>query len=632
MDTRLERETEDDNVVTPYLSRYLPLATSLNPLKKFCFRHRPDSALRHRADGLTMSEMQRQLDELPLTDRQAISQVWSVFSASPAPYRLLILKGLLAQCCFPQLSFIHGTVPSLLRVDFIAYLPHELSLKILSYLDAKSLCQAARVSQTWKQLADDDCVWHLMCKQHIDKKCIRCGWGLPLMDPTNTGSQPIKRSIESLASCPPECYDSSRSYGGGSISTVGQSDVELQTHHHESCSSNASGPPLKRIKSSAYDSSSPMSTPSPPPPGTSKRSWKEIYSERLVVERNWRKNNHRRRVFRGHKDGVMALQLDECKNLLITGGYDCTVKVWDLMTGECIRTMTGHTRCVRALQFDSCKLVTGSMDKTLRIWNYHTGKCIRVLEAHTDGIVCLHFNKQILASGSVDTTAKVYNFATGECFSLYGHTDWVNHVIIFEQHSLLTASDDTTIRIFDLTTRSCTRVFRGHLGPVQSIAISPKSFEQMFRMEANLSAQAPDPQPRNPSLDGLLCAPSLPPQQAPASSTSIATEDVLREISGPILISGSLDNTIKIWSYQTGECLRTLFGHLEGVWSVQFDRLRLVSSAQDRSIKVWDWSSGKCLQTLLASAPVNCVALSDTKIVSGAEDGDVYVFDYGVKR
>ena len=77
------------------------------------------------------------------------------------------------------MSFISQEVSSLIKIDFISTLPQEISLKILCYLDCRSLCNAAQVSRKWKSLADDDRVWHYMCQQHIDRKCPNCGWGLP---------------------------------------------------------------------------------------------------------------------------------------------------------------------------------------------------------------------------------------------------------------------------------------------------------------------------------------------------------------------------------------------------------------------------------------------------------------------
>jgi F-box/WD-40 domain protein MET30 len=53
--------------------------------------------------------------------------------------------------------------------------------------------------------------------------------------------------------------------------------------------------------------------------------------------------------------------------VLITGSYDRTVRVWNLDKGEVVRVLQGHTRAVRALQFDQVMLVTGSMDRTLKM-------------------------------------------------------------------------------------------------------------------------------------------------------------------------------------------------------------------------------------------------------------------------
>jgi WD40 repeat protein len=63
---------------------------------------------------------------------------------------------------------------------------------------------------------------------------------------------------------------------------------------------------------------------------------------------------------------------------------------------------------VRALQFDEAKLITGSTDHTIQVWNWRSGECIRTLDGHTDGVVSLNFDSNVLASGSVDITVKVW--------------------------------------------------------------------------------------------------------------------------------------------------------------------------------------------------------------------------------
>lgn len=614
------------------------------------------------------------MDKLRCTDKAAITHIWSLFSAAPPQQRILILQGLLSTCCMPQLSFLHDAVKPLLRIDFIAVLPSEVSLKILSFLDAKSLCHAAQVSRTWKSLADDDAVWHRMCEQHIDKKCTKCGWGLPSLVKTRTARTNMrKRAMITDSSSQPVQM---ASYANAPLRNTCGSDETWESQTTLLASSSAAEPRLSRsdssernVKRQRIDSPSISQAPESHDaatastsssidtngvtardvtiPAKTQRPWKEVYSERLIIERNWRRNKYNMRILSGHTDGVMCLQFCDSSNILITGSYDKTIRIWNLETGEVVRVLTGHTRCVRALQFDDAKLVTGSMDHTLKIWSLQTGQCIRTLEGHTDGIVSLHFDSRILASGSVDTTIKVWNFETGECCTLRGHTDWVNSVRIYQQSMLVSGSDDTTVRIWDLNTRTCVRVIQGHVGQVQVAIPSANGFTHRFieapsthpdmvqhqqlhylRQQQHLQQQQRRQQRQefNP-----VCTISNTNEVAIDPSSNEENKSELRS-DQPIIISGSLDNTIKIWSMMSGQCLRTLFGHVEGVWALAYDKLRIVSGSHDNSVKLWDMESGRCIHTLEGHrGPVTAVALSDMKVISASDDGDIRIWDYGVQ-
>jgi F-box/WD-40 domain protein MET30 len=291
--------------------------------------------------------------------------------------------------------------------------------------------------------------------------------------------------------------------------------------------------------------------------------------------------------------------------------------VWNLETGQTIGILCGHTRAVRALQFDEVKLITGSMDRTLRVWNWRTGVCVRVLEGHTEGVVSLTFDADILASGSVDTTVKVWNLRKGDCFTLRGHEDWVNGVKIWDPNSshtstspsiraqdtlstyasegrpnspidtsdlagkmLFSASDDCTIRLWDLRTRACIRQFKGHVGQVQSIKMIFSDVETARRhVQQGNGLLLNDQQQRNANSHASSATPTPP-------KSPLQVEDEESTGTRPLLISCSLDNTLKLWDVETGQDLMTYFGHIEGVWAVASDKLRLVSASHDRTIKV----------------------------------------------
>ena len=52
------------------------------------------------------------------------------------------------------------------------------------------------------------------------------------------------------------------------------------------------------------------------------------------------------------------------------------------------------------------------------------------------------------------------------------------------------------------------------------------------------------------------------------------------------MVSGSSDNTIRLWDIECGACLRVLEGHEELVRCIRFDSKRIVSGAYDGKIKV----------------------------------------------
>jgi F-box/WD-40 domain protein 7 len=97
---------------------------------------------------------------------------------------------------------------------------------------------------------------------------------------------------------------------------------------------------------------------------------------------------------------------------------------------------------------------------------------------------------------------------------------------------------------------------------------------------------------------------------------------------GNRIVSGSDDNTLKVWSAITGKCLRTLVGHTGGVWSSQMSGGTIISGSTDRTLKVWDAETGNCIHTLNGhTSTVRCMHLHGNKVVSGSRDATLRVWD-----
>lgn len=614
--------------VAPFLSKHIPAAyaptgekpiqSSLqDPSTKFCYRHRPDLKCRRTVDEPSMDMLQKDMESLSRADQQGIAHVWSLFSAAPAKHRNLMLKGILSQCCFPQLSYLSTSVRDLIRIDFIAALPNEISFKILCYLDTTSLCKAAQVSRTWRTLADDDTVWHKMCEQHIDKKCVKCGWGLPLLERKRLRDwkrqQQLKATGRGRNEWSPRLTPEPLEITDGRVEELDTALPSRKRDLSQITSEPITSPVVSKrqctngltAETVCQDTGKPRFRP-----------WKEVYSERFKVGTNWKYGRCSTKIFKGHTNGVMCLQFDD--NILATGSYDATIKIWDIETGKEIQTLRGHTSGIRALQFDDTKLISGSLDNTLKVWNWRTGECMSTLQGHTEGIITLNFDGIILASGSVDKTIKIWNFEDKSCFSLKGHKDWVNAVNVdIKSRTVLSASDDCTVRLWDLDTKSCIRTLEGHVGQVQQVLPMPADYE---------------PEEDNHEHDDGSSTASTADVLLPGdirAGYGYAFADPSRPLPPRYIMTGALDSTVRLWDVSTGKCLKTFFGHVEGVWALAADTLRVVSGAEDRMVKVWDSRTGKCERTFTGHAgPVTCIGLSDSRMVTGSEDCEVRVYSF----
>ncbi|CAF0756463.1 unnamed protein product [Didymodactylos carnosus] len=100
------------------------------------------------------------------------------------------------------------------------------------------------------------------------------------------------------------------------------------------------------------------------------------------------------------------------------------------------------------------------------------------------------------------------------------------------------------------------------------------------------------------------------------------------QFDGKRIVSGSDDNTLKIWSVETGECEKTLTGHNGGVWCSEMTNDLVVSGSTDRTIRVWNAETGECKHVLYGhTSTVRCLALYKDLVVSGSRDATVRIWN-----
>ncbi|MDJ0773066.1 MAG: WD40 repeat domain-containing protein, partial [Mastigocoleus sp. MO_167.B18] len=151
-----------------------------------------------------------------------------------------------------------------------------------------------------------------------------------------------------------------------------------------------------------------------------------------------------------------------------------TIKIWNLVTGELIRTLEGHKGKVSsvAISPDGQTFVSGSHDRTIKLWNLATGEEIRTFisssnnssKAHSQWVSCLAISPDgnILASGSGDRSIKLWSLVTGEEIdTLRGHSGYITSLsfspaidrenIPYQQTLSSGAMGDNTIKVWRMS-------------------------------------------------------------------------------------------------------------------------------------------------------------------------------------
>uniref|UniRef100_A0A4W6BRK0 F-box/WD repeat-containing protein 7 n=1 Tax=Lates calcarifer TaxID=8187 RepID=A0A4W6BRK0_LATCA len=107
------------------------------------------------------------------------------------------------------------------------------------------------------------------------------------------------------------------------------------------------------------------------------------------------------------------------------------------------------------------------------------------------------------------------------------------------------------------------------------------------------------------------------------------------QFSGDLIVSGSDDNTLKVWSAITGKVGLSAHvdGHTGGVWCSQMAVATVISGSTDRTLRVWDAESGECVHTLYGhTSTVRCMHLHGNRVVSGSRDTTLRVWDVSTGR
>ena len=325
---------------------------------------------------------------------------------------------------------------------------------------------------------------------------------------------------------------------------------------------------------------------------------KSINSNREILEKKNDNNEEEKKIFsngstfnykntktlKGHKDRLAVLIKLSKNNLIATGSYDGTVKIWDITKDEnealiMNKNAIGSVFCL--LEFEPGKLLGGTSANMVNLWD---------LEDEDNQEYIYNFYKHYLwvqalvkcdenhfASASNDTRIIIWDYTNRKDeIYLEGHNDCIMDMIMLKNGYLCTSSADENIGIWDWKQQKCLFFFKAHEKYVKCLCELSNGYLLTGSEDNSIGVW----KEKSSSYENIKYI------RIKGHSKSIRT---LCQIDNDHFASGSFDHTIKIWNIINWECLQTLKGHSMNVIDIiKFDDNTLISCSNDQTIKIWN--------------------------------------------
>ncbi|MBI3110480.1 MAG: WD40 repeat domain-containing protein [Ignavibacteriales bacterium] len=232
----------------------------------------------------------------------------------------------------------------------------------------------------------------------------------------------------------------------------------------------------------------------------------------------------------GMQSGLCATISKDSKTLF-TSSFDGVVRVWDIQTSREVKTLAGHSARVDGIAYvDEKKQILSVGDSTLRIWNVNSEKELNVLRFDSAPFrIVISPDESTAYIGFHDGAVRAFSTGTWEEIGLFKCAEGIQEMALSPDGTLLAAFCGKNIEVWDAKTLKRKALLQGHEKSGYGISFSADN---------------------------------------------------------SYIISGSYDQTFKLWNLTTGACTLTYHGYEDIIYSSKFVSANeiFLSSSQG---KIW---------------------------------------------
>lgn len=247
-------------------------------------------------------------------------------------------------------------------------------------------------------------------------------------------------------------------------------------------------------------------------------------------------------------------------------------------------------------------------------------KLYRVISGHLGWVRCIDVDpsNEWFVTGAGDRIIKIWDLASGQLkLSLTGHVSSVRGVAVSHRHPyLFSVGEDKKVLCWDLEANKVIRHYHGHTQSCTSISLHP-TLDLLVSAGRDSVARLWDMRTKAQihCLEG---------------HTNTVASVKCQEVE-PQIITSSHDSTIRCWDIIAGKTMCTMTNHKKSVRALTLHPkwYSMASGAPD-NIKQWKFPKCEFIQNLSGhDSIINAMASnSDNVLVSGADNGSIYMWDW----